>query len=253
LVNEREALGGGKGGIGGIETLVQCDMGSNIIASMQENEKQRVEAAARVKTMNIACDEEALPFKEHTFDLVVSNMALHWVNDLPSTLQQIKSALKPDGAFVASLLGGSTLQELRQCFYLAEQERRGGFSPHASPFVLASDAASLMQAAGFSLPTIDVDTVTISYPDAFTLMEHLGCMGEGTASLNRQYNVGKDTFLAMASLYQEQYGLEDGSVPATFQLIYVIGWAPDASQPKACKRGSATQSLRSLERPAPGK
>jgi NADH dehydrogenase [ubiquinone] 1 alpha subcomplex assembly factor 5 len=176
--------------------------------------------------------------EKKSLDLVMSSMNLHWVNDLPGTLVSIKDALKEDGCFIGSLLGGTTLQELRYCFYLAEQERRGGVSPHASPLVTPSDMAGLMQGAGFALPTIDLETVTVSYPDAFSLMEHLSLMGEGTSAINRQFNVGRDTFLAVAALYQELYGLEDGSVPATFQTIYVIGWAPHASQPSCKKRGS---------------
>eukprot|EP01036_Dinobryon_divergens_P032695 gene32696-42340_t len=167
----------------------------------------------------------------NSFDLVLSSINLHWVNNLPFILTQIRTALKPDGVFVASLLGGSTLQELRYCFYLAEQERRGGLSSHASPLALPSDIAALVQDAGFALPTVDVDKI-----------KHLWKMGEGSASLNRQYAVGRDTFLAMAALYQ------DGSVVATFEVISVIGWSPDASQPKACKRGSASHSLKELSK-----
>ena len=265
VVSSAEGLQG-RGGIGGIETLVQCDFSDKAV-ELRTLEGAGEAAGAvgtgggdgavgavgaegassptppRVKQFVVHCDEEALPFKEHSFDAVLSSMSLHWVNDLPSTLQQIKRVLKPDGAFVASMLGGSTLQELRYCFYLAEQERRGGLSSHTSPFALPSDVAGLMQGAGFSLPTIDVDTVTLSYPDAFTLMEHLVNMGEGTASLSRQFAVGKDTFLAAAALYQELYGLEDGSVTATFQIIYMIGWSPHESQPKACQRGSGTAKI----------
>eukprot|EP01035_Chromulina_nebulosa_P018424 gene18424-24128_t len=175
-------------------------------------------------------------------------MSLHWVNDLPSTLNQIKNILKPDGAFIGSLLGGETLAELRHCFYLAEQERRGGIGPHASPFTQASDIAGLLQGAGFALPTIDIDTITIGYPNAFVLMEHIQKMGEGNASWNRQFHVGKETFLSMAALYQELYGNEDGTIPATFQVISMIGWGPDESQMKPCARGSATKSLKELSK-----
>lgn len=255
----------GRGGVGGIETLVQCDFTHKSIELRKLDEAGAGGAGASATTaltpadrpllvnqFSVHCDDEALPFKEQSFDAVLSSMNLHWVNDLPSTLQQIKRILKPDGVFMASMLGGTTLQELRYCFYLAEQERRGGLSPHASPFALPSDVASLMQAAGFSMPTIDVDTITISYPEAFTLMEHIVKMGEGTASLNRQYSVGRDTFLAMAALYQELYGLEDGSVTATFQIIYMIGWSPHESQPKACQRGSGKAKIGVLkEQPAP--
>lgn len=268
VLSGKEGLGG-RGGVGGIETLVQCDFAEAAIDPSKNDPTAAAQLASpspsssstlssppsplhlpplqqqqqRIKQFSIHCDEESLPFKEASFDAVLSSMSLHWVNDLPSTLQQIKRALRPDGVFLGSMLGGTTLQELRHCFYLAEQERRGGLSPHASPFALPSDAASLLQGAGFALPTVDVDTITIAYPDAFALMEHVQRMGEGTAALSRQYAVGSDTFLAMAALYQQLYGLEDGSVPATFQIIYMIGWAPHGSQPKPCKRGSATAKI----------
>lgn len=271
VISKTEGLGG-RGGIGGIETLVQCDLADLAIDPSLNNVSEIDVTAASsplldtlnssaapspnlavppapplVKQFSYLCDEESLPFKEASFDVVLSSMSLHWVNDLPSTLQQIKRVLKPDGAFIGSMLGGTTLQELRYCFYLAEQERRGGLSSHASPFALPSDIAGLMQSAGFSLPTIDVDTITISYPDAFTLMEHVQKMGESTAALNRQYAVGKDTFLATAALYQQLYGLEDGSVKATFQIISMIGWSPHNSQPKACARGSGKMKIGAMK------
>eukprot|EP01038_Epipyxis_sp_PR26KG_P008954 gene8954-12075_t len=225
--------------VGGIKELVQCD----VLYSNEENNNDcnfNNSLNGKIKIKKVKCDEEEkLPFEDGSFDLVLSSLSLHWVNNIPSTLVDIKRILRPDGAFIASMLGGNTLKELRYCFYLAEQERKGGLSPHASPMTKVSDMAGLMQGAGFRLPTIDVDTVQISYPDAFTLMEHLFYMGESTAALNRQYSVGKDTFLAMAALYQELYGLEDGSVVATFEIIYLIGWSPHDSQPKPCKRGSA--------------
>lgn len=118
---------------------------------------------------------------------------------------------------------------------------------HTSPMVQASDVAGLMQASGLALPTVDVDTITVGYPSAFALMEHLRSMGEGSAATNRQASVGADTFLAAASIYQHLYGLEDGSVSATFQVISVIGWSPSSSQPSPKKRGSAQSSFRELQ------
>ncbi len=204
-----------RGSIGGIQTLIQCD--SCVLDKSKmvhlENFKETL------PYQRIVCDEEFLPFPENSVDLVLSNMSMHWVNDLPQALHNIHSVLRPDGAFICSMLGGNTLKELRHCFYLAEQERRGGMSPHTSPLALPSDIAGLMQAAKFSLPTIDVDTIQvrfqvklgllhficrqqITYPDAFSLMEHIFKMGEGSAAFNRQYAVGRDTFIAMASIYQ---------------------------------------------------
>lgn len=243
LINGTESLGDEGGGIGGIQTLYQCDIAPSAARTDDTDGKSSL-----VKAHYLHGDEESpLPFKPGSFDIVLSSLSLHWINDIPGVLKQIKTVLKPDGVFIGSMLGGSTLQELKDCIYLAEQERKGGFSPHASPLALPSDVAGLMQGTGFKLPTIDVDTHTISYPDAFTLMEHLGFMGENNATYNRRYNVGRDTFLAAASIYQEKYGMEDGSVPATFQIIYVIGWQYAESQPKPMKRGSGTHSLKDLK------
>jgi NADH dehydrogenase [ubiquinone] 1 alpha subcomplex assembly factor 5 len=163
LLNEKQGLNG-TGGIGGIETLIECDVSpfavqNSIIRASERSIDGKFHNVT--STYSLVCDEEFLPFKEKQFDIVLSNMNLHWVNDLPSALKQIKDCLKPDGVFLCSILGGSTLEELRRCFYLAEQERKGGMSPHASPFARASDLAALMQGAEFQLPTVDVDTVKV--------------------------------------------------------------------------------------------
>jgi NADH dehydrogenase [ubiquinone] 1 alpha subcomplex assembly factor 5 len=194
LVNSRSSLQG-EGGVGGIQHLVQCDF-----SLPQQLPPQQEDSL--VKTDYMQVDDEFLPFKEDSFDLVLSSMHLHWINDLNSTLQQIRRCLKPDGAFIASFLGGDTLQELRHCLYMAENERKGGLSPHCSPLLRPSDLAALMQSNDFAMPTVDIEKVQIAYPDAFSLMEHLWRMGEGHATLNRAGTVGKDTFLAAAALYQ---------------------------------------------------
>lgn len=162
----------GAGGLGGIQQLIQCDIidrheksASSLFLSSSGDSNSSVEQSAKTSNEVIAhsvvCDEEFLPFKEETFDLVLSSLTLHWTNDIPSALSQIKNVLKPDGAFIGNMFAGGTLRELRHCFYLAEQERKGGFSPHGSPLAKASDVAYLMQSAGFSMPTIDVDEVTV--------------------------------------------------------------------------------------------
>lgn len=164
LLNEKQGLNG-TGGIGGIETLIECDVSPFAVQNSINRASERAldgKVHNVTNTYSLVCDEEFLPFKEKQFDIVLSNMNLHWVNDLPSALKQIKDCLKPDGVFLCSILGGSTLEELRRCFYLAEQERKGGMSPHASPFARASDLAALMQGAEFQLPTVDVDTVKVS-------------------------------------------------------------------------------------------
>lgn len=148
-----------RGSIGGIETLVQCDMVPLDIAKAAPTLHKYTEI---LPYHRIVCDEEFLPFAENSIDLVISNMNMHWINDIPQVLANVHSILRPDGAFVCSMLGGNTLKELRHCFYLAELERRGGMSPHSSPLTLPSDVAGLMQAAQFALPTIDVDTIQVT-------------------------------------------------------------------------------------------
>lgn len=157
--------------------------------------------------------------------------------------------LKPDGCFMFSMIGGSTLPELRISLTLAELERDGGVGPHVGPFVELSDVGGLLQNAGFSLPTIDIDTVKVSYPSSAVLMEHLQRMGEGNASLNRREYTGKDTFLASACIYDEMFPLEsdepstEKDVEASAQVIYAIGWSPHASQQKPLQRGTATHKV----------
>jgi len=241
---------------GGIKTLVLCDSAQSALDAVPLHLVE--ESPFEVQTHVLEVDEENLPFEENSYDLVFCSLGLHWVNDIPATLKQIKLMLKPDGVFIGCLLGGNTLHELKRSFYLAEMERKGGLSYHVSPMVKASDIAGLLQGAGFTLPTIDVDNIQIGYPNAFTLMEHLKGMGENTAAIHRHYNVGAETMLAMASIYQHEYGEPDKTtggtiIPATFQVIYLIGWSPDSSQPQPLERGCAQKSLKDeLEKnPAP--
>lgn len=256
-IAEGDSLRSSSGGIGGIEKLVEADISLiGTAPTSTENREKSVDDLFKnsgsnnnkVKLARVAMDDEKIDFASDSFDLVVSNGNIHWINDIPSILQQIQRILKPDGAFIATMLGGSTLQELRHCFYLADQERKGGTSQHASPMALASDMAALMQAANFALPTVDVDTIQIGYPDLFTLMEHLYRMGESSASYHRSVSVGKDTMIAAAAIYDELYGLEDGTIPATFEIINMIGWKPHSSQPKACRRGSGEVSLKDIKK-----
>ena len=178
----------------------------------------------------------------------MSSQSIHWVNDLPSLFQEVFRVLKPDGCFMFSMIGGATLPELRIAMVLAELEREGGVGAHVGPFVELSDVGSLMQNAGFSLPTIDIDTVKISYPNAFVLMEHLQRMGEGNASLRRRKHTGKDIFLAASCIYDEMYPAETESnekrdIEASAQVIFAIGWTPHISQQKPEPRGSATHRI----------
>ncbi len=202
------------------------------------------EFAVRSGGPSLAADEEALPFGKAKLDLVVSNLSLHWVNDLPGALIQIRSALKPDGLFLAAMLGGDTLAELRQALMEAEIEESGGVSPRVSPFPELADAAGLLQRAGFALPVADTDTITVTYPDAFALMRELRRMGENGAVRERPRSMARrGLFLAAAERYAELFSDSDGRIPATFQILYLTGWAPAAAQQQPLRPGSAETRL----------
>ncbi|XP_068607113.1 arginine-hydroxylase NDUFAF5, mitochondrial [Brachionichthys hirsutus] len=208
----------------------------------------RKRRASGVLSQCVLADEEFLPFRENTFDLVLSSLSLHWVNDLPGALRQIQQVLKPDGVFIGAMVGGDTLYELRCSLQLAETEREGGFSPHVSPFTAGTDLGALLGGAGFNMLTVDVDDVQVCFPGIVEVMTDLQGMGESNCSWNRRPLLHRDTILAAAAIYKEMYGHEDGSVPATFQILYLIGWKPHESQTKPLKRGSATASLRDLSK-----
>jgi len=187
---------------------------------------------------------EILP--RNSSEAIVSCLSLHWVNDLPGVLVQIKEALKPDGLFLAAMFGGDTLFELRSALQLAEVDREGGISPHVSPMTDTKDISNLLGRAGFTLLTIDTDEVRVGYPSLWELIEDLRDMGEGNAVLGRRHFMHRDTLAAASAIYRELHGNEDGSVPATFQVIYMIGWKPSPTQPKSLKRGSAQTRLKDV-------
>jgi len=193
---------------------------------------------------SMVADEEFLPFAEGSLDLILSNLSLHWVNDLPGMLLQARRALKSDGLFLASMLGGETLKDLREALMTAEAEEEGGVSPRVSPFVDVKDAGALLQRSGFALPVVDADDITIDYPDALKLMRDLSGMGESNIVAKRSRKFTKRSTLARAAaIYHERHGRPDGRVHAKFQVIYLTGWAPDDSQPKPLRRGSGQVSL----------
>ncbi|XP_053568107.1 arginine-hydroxylase NDUFAF5, mitochondrial [Bombina bombina] len=222
-----------------VEKLFQTDLSENSLKNTVQSE---------VPTINVIADEEFLPFKENTFDLVMSSLSLHWVNDLPRTFHEIHRVLKPDGVFIGAMFGGETLYELRCALQLAEIEREGGFSPHVSPFTAVTDLGSLLGRAGFNMLTVDTDEIQVQYPGMYEVMKDLQGMGESNCAWNRRGLLHRDSLLAAAAIYQEMYGEEDGSVPATFQIFYMIGWKPHESQAKPAKRGSATASFDDLGR-----
>lgn len=175
----------------------------------------------------VQADEELLPFRDGAFDLVISALALHFVNDLPGSLIQICRALKPDGLFMGALLGGATLTELRTAFFLAEDEVEGGASPRVAPFADVRDLGALLQRAGFALPVVDSDTVVATYPTALHLMRDLRAMGAGNVlSLRRRAPLKRKTLTRVCQVYADRFGRPDGRVPATFEILTMTGWAP---------------------------
>jgi SAM-dependent methyltransferase len=189
-------------------------------------------------------EEERLPFGAQTLDLAVSLLGLQLVNDLPGALVQIRRALKPDGLFLAAVLGGASLRELRDSFAAAEAELEGGVSPRVAPFADVRDLGGLLQRAGFALPVADLDTVTVRYADPFSLMRDLRAMGAANPLVERSRKpLRRATLLRAAALYAERYGAADGRVPATFDIVWLAGWAPHESQQKPLRPGSAKMRL----------
>lgn len=192
----------------------------------------------------LAADEEALPVAPACFDLVTSCLALHWVNDVPGALIQIRRALRPDGLFLGAVFGAGTLAELRAVLLAAEAEVEGGASPRVAPLIDVRDAGDLLQRAGFALPVVDRDTITVTYEHVFGLMADLRMMGETNAVAGRRRSfTRRETMLRAAQLYLERHADRGGRLRATFEIVYLTGWAPDESQPKPLRPGSAEASL----------
>ncbi len=199
---------------------------------------------AQTAAMPVAADPELLPFRDASFDLAVSALALHWVADLPGALIQLRRALQPDGLFLGAMLGGVTLAELRTAMIEAELAEEGGASPRVSPSADLGDAAALLLRAGFAMPVADADTITVTYPDAVALMRDLRAMGETNAlSARRRTTLRRSTLARAVAVYSERFGLPDGRIPASFEILFLTGWAPAASQPKPLRPGSAAHRL----------
>ncbi len=213
-----------------IETLVRADLGLGF--------------ARKAGGAAIVADEEALPFAAGSFDLVLSAMDLHWVNDLPGTLIQIARILKPDGLFLAAMLGGGTLWQLRQALSAAESEIEGGLSPRVSPFADLRDAAGLLQRAGFALPVADIETIDVEYESALALMRDLRGMGESNIIADRRRGLARRaTLLRAAEIYGERFAAPSGRVTASFEVLFLHGWTPHVSQPKPLRPGAAARRL----------
>lgn len=219
---------------GKIESLIQADLAEAMVRR----------AGDRQRTPLLVCDEETLPFGLAAFDVVVSNLSLHWVNDLPGALSQIRMALKPDGLFLAQVFGGMTLSELRNALAEAEIEVDGGLSPRVSPFADVRDLGSLLQRAGFALPVVDNDVVTVSYAEPMKLLSDLRGMGEANAVLERRRQpLRRETLMRAMAKYMEKHADSDGRIPATFEIITMTAWAPAPTQQKPLKPGTAAGRL----------
>ena len=196
------------------------------------------------EAMRLVCDEEMLPFADASLDLAVSGLCLHLVNDLPGTLIQIRRALKPDGLFMAAVLGGQSLYELRQALTAAEEEVDGGVSPRVAPFGDVRDYGALLQRAGFALPVTDSDVVQATYATPLDLMRELKAMGASNMLTARRRRPLKRGLLTRAGeIYAQNFPAPRGRIRATFEIIHLTGWAPDPSQPKSLRPGSAQARL----------
>ena len=213
------------------ELLVEADLSQAMV--------QRAGGASR-----LVADEEWLPIRPASLDLAVSALSLHWVNDLPGALVQIRQALKPDGLLMAAMLGGDTLFELREAFLQAEAGHEGGVRPHVSPFPDVQTLGALLQRTGFALPVVDSDLITVTYENAEALMHDLRAMGEANATRGRaRHFARRETLRALETCYRKSFGHADGRVPATFQVLYLTGWKPHDSQQQPARRGSGTVPL----------
>lgn len=204
----------------------------------------------------IVPDDDLLALQPGAHDVVIHALCLHWANDLVGQLVQCRHALRPDGLFMGLLFGGQTLHELRACLAQAEAEVTGGLSPRVMPMAEIRDLGALLQRAGFALPVADSFTKTVRYRDAHHLMHELRAMGEGNALAGRLRKPTRRAIMARAAaLYQAQFADSEGRITATFEIIALTGWAPDATQQKPLRPGSAAQTLASaletVETPLP--
>ncbi len=220
-------------GRGGIECLIQSDLAAASLADADEGQGPR-----------LVLDEEILPIAAGSLDLVLSCLTFHWVNDLPGVLLQLNHALRPDGLLLAAFFGGDTLKELRAALLEAELERHGGASPRISPFTDLRDAAGLLQRAGFALPVADLDRIEVTYASAAKLISDLHAMGEANALTRRpRAPLGRGTLARALEIYHNRFARPDGKVKASFEVIFLTGWAPAADQPKPLAPGSARHRL----------
>ena len=194
-------------------------------------------------TVTTAPDAEKIALAEKSYDLVVNGLTLHWANDPVGQLVQMRRALQPDGLMIAALFGGQTLNELRTAFAEAEARIEGGISPRVVPMGEIRDLGGLLQRAGFALPVADSVTLTVEYDSPIHLMNDLRNMGETNSLMDRRRVLKRETLAAAAEIYSSNYKTDGGRVAATFEIVFLTGWAPSADQQKPLRPGSAQQSL----------
>lgn len=229
---------------GALARALATDPAANRVGTIIAADLSAKMLAGNAAVLKAVVDEERLPFAPESLDLVVSLLSLHWTNDLVGALVQIRRALRPDGLFIGALFGGQTLTELRQSLLQAEAEVSGGAGLRVSPFADGFDAAGLLQRAGFALPVSDIDRFTVRYDHPLKLMADLRAMGETNALVDRARRPLSRPVLSRAfEIYQEQFGLPDGRIPATFEIVTATGWAPHASQQQPLRPGSAKMRL----------
>ena len=217
---------------------------ARILAASGKVERALVAGPADVADADLVADEMALPFAPESLDLVVSMLALQFVDDLPGTLVQIRRALRPDGLLLACLLGGATLFELRDALLAAEDELTGGAGPRVAPFLDVRDLGGLLQRAGFTLPVTDTDRVTVRYRSMFDLVADLRAMGATNPLIERARKpTSRALFLRAAEIYAERHADPDGRLRATFEIVSASGWAPHESQQTPLRPGSAKMRL----------
>lgn len=219
----------------GMQRIVQADL-SPAMAAAARTENRFFPA--------LGLDEEMLPFAEDSFDFVFAPLSLHWVNDLPGTLIQLNRLLRPNGLLLAALIGGGALAELREALGEAELACEGGVSPRVSPFADVRDGGDLLQRAGFALPVVDRERIGATYEHAFSLMIDLRNMGETNAMVERRRSfTRRRTLVAAAEAYLRRFADNGGRLHATFDIVYLTGWAPAEGQPRPLRPGSATARL----------
>ena len=220
--------------------------GPQVIAALNDDRERIIMRAAPLadRGASVVVDEEALPFAPAGFDLIVSGLSLQWVNDLPGALVQIRRALAPDGLFLAAVIGGQSLTELRTALTAAEAELTGGASPRVAPFADIRDLGQLLQRAGFALPVTDVEPIVVRYASMLALMQDLRAMGATNALSERsRVPLRRAVLMRAAEIYDDRFSDADGRVRATFDIVWLSGWAPHESQQKPLAPGSARMRL----------